>query len=109
MNFLIKTFEKTKRFGRNLFNIDNEDKYYTNNPSQEYLFMGGCKNGLYMSIPDNKWQILVSPNICCSSKSEEIYNKIILSTPKTRLAVYISEGFSERDILDKLTESYRKK
>lgn len=105
-NFIIRTFEKTKKIRRNLFNkCEDENKIYTNNLSQQYLFMGGSKDGRYMTIPDNQWRILIPKSI---TRDNELYNKIILCTPKTRLAIYVSEGFSELDILDVLIESYKK-
>lgn len=107
-NFIIKTFEKTKKIGRNLVNIKSKDenKIYTNNPTQEYLFMGGSKDGRCMAIPDNEWKVVI-PRPFLGGLSKEIYSKIILCTPKTRLAIYVSEGFSELDILDVLVENYK--
>ena len=103
MNFIIQTIERTKKLGRGLFN--NEDKYYTNNPNREYLFIGGSKDGRYITILDNEWRVLIPKFI---SRDNEVYNKIILSTPKTRLAVFVHENFSETDLLDVLLENYKK-
>lgn len=100
MNFFKVFFRKIKSFYYRIFPPD-EDKYYRNNPSQEYLFIGGFHNKIKIKIPDNQEIVRLFNN--------QIYYKKILSTRNTKLAIYVLDKIPEYDILDRLVENYGRK
>lgn len=97
-------FNKIKDFYYSFW-FNNKEKDYNNNPSQEYLFIGGSKDGDRLFIKDNEWKILI-PRPFITGLEQELYNKYILSTQNTRLVIYLSNELKEVDILDRLVNNY---
>ena len=106
MNILRKINNLSKKFWKSLF-FNREDRNYSNNPDEKYLFIGGFNDKLTLRIPDNQW-IVNFPNPD-HLYIPLFYNKHILFTRNSRLAVYVHNKVPENQILDKLVESYNKK
>ena len=111
---MVKFFKKLYYF---LF-PPNQDKYYSNNPSQEYLFIGGANDGRFITIPDNQSKVIVPVPADIFKeynyykgfnpvKTEPYYKKLI-ATRNSRLAIYVVDGMLECEILDRLIENYSK-
>ena len=101
MIFLNKLKSWARGFYYSLW-FKNEDRNYTNNPSQEYLFIGGAKDGKIIKILDNKHEIVI-PN-----DRYYAYYKRILCTQNARLGIYVYGELLECDILDMLVKNYKK-
>lgn len=109
MNILKKINNLSKKFWKSLF-FNREDRNYSNNPDEKYLFVGGFNDKLTLRIPDNYWiHTQYKPLLYGCGRELETYYKYILFTRNSRLAIYVHNKVPENQILDLLVESYRKK
>jgi len=87
----------------NLLTQNTKKEIYSNNPSKEYLFIGGQKDGQKMNISDDEYKVFFPDFI---SGGHVNYYKFVIFTRNTRLAVFVSENLSEYDVLDYLVRNY---